>query len=84
MLPRPPHRLIIKATLPLLSKTNKDFIIAMTIAGKSPMQLATNIVTIFENPGLNPGGIIGKMSNKPSMNEIDIAKAQKIEIKQRV
>ena len=56
----------------------------MTMAGKSPIQLTTNIVIIFENPGLNPGGIIGKIINNPSINEMDIAKAQKIEMKQRV
>lgn len=77
-LSNPPQKLIKNAVNPLIIKTKSDFARTIERAGKMPREEQTNIVTMFENPILEPGGSSRNDGIDISKNEITIDNAQKI------
>lgn len=78
MLKIPPESDIKNAVAPLVKSTKAALIKVTAIAGKKPIEEATNIVAIFENPAFAPGGIKAAVGIKLSKNESVIATADKI------
>ena len=78
VLSTPPARLIKNAVAPRVISAKSALNTVMHIACGSPRVRTVNIVTIFENPGLAPGGRNGREGIRFSRNESAIAWAQRI------
>ncbi len=75
MLSIPPEKLISIAVAPLVTPAKSALRIVTKKASTIPRDEAENIVTIFESPGLAPGGSPGRGGIRLSKKESDIAKA---------